>query len=47
LLDGRCPVGRNELTSDDWLLLGMLEKERELIISEELRKQQSERHPPR
>ena len=37
LQDAGCPVGRHELTDEDWLLLGIVKRERELIIAEEMR----------
>jgi len=39
LQDALCQIGRHELTNDDWLALGELRSERELIIFEDARKQ--------
>lgn len=35
LLDAGCPIGRHELTDEQWTILGMLRAERERLTAEE------------
>jgi len=38
LLEAGCPLGRHELTNEEWLLLGMVRKERERITIKEAKR---------
>lgn len=38
LINSGCPVGRHELTDDEWLLLGTVKIEQEKIAAEEARR---------
>jgi len=35
MLDAGCPVGRHELTNTEWIAIGILLKEREVVAMEE------------
>ena len=35
LMDTGCPVGRHELKNEEWLMVGALKKERDIMAAEE------------
>jgi len=38
MMKAGCPIERHELTNDEWLLLGVVKTEQEIIAQEEAKK---------
>lgn len=39
LIEAGCPVGRHELTNEEWLMLGNVKMEKERIITENMKRE--------